>query len=411
MLRIQSAARRSKTNRPAKIGLAVAGGGPLGGIYGLGTLRALEDCLGGVDLTDLHAYVGVSSGAFLAASLANHLSAGQMCRILINSDAAEHPFKPEMFIKPAYAEYLRSAAKLPKVLTKALLELARNPLELSSASLGHFGEMIPAGVFDNVRVNDFLERVFTVPGRTNDFRELDRRLRIVAVELDTGVAVRFGTPGFDHVPISKAVQASAALPGLYPPVEIDEHYFVDGALRRTLHASAALDEGVDLLIGLNPLVPYDARDAEGLRVKQGDSLVRAGLPTVLSQTFRALIQSRMQIGIQKYHSQYPRTDLLLLEPDRNDDKMFFTNVFSYASRHELCEHAYQVTRADLRRQADDLNSVLVRHGAELIDEHLHDPERGFTTGLLGRSSNVLTSKLGRTLSELERAVEQLRRTG
>jgi len=408
MLRIQSAARRSKTAGPAKVGLAIAGGGPLGGIYGLGTLRALEDCLTGVDLTDLHSYVGVSSGAFLAASLANHLTAGQMCRILINSDAAEHPFKPEIFVKPAYAEYLRSAAKLPKALAKTLYQIAKNPLEISAASLGQLGEVIPAGIFDNERVNAFLEQVFTIPGRTNDFRKLHQRLRIVAVELDTGVAVRFGAPGFDHVPISKAVQASAALPGLYPPVEIDQHYFVDGALRRTLHASAVLDEGIDLLIGLNPLVPYDARQPDGTRVKQGDSLVQAGLPTVLSQTFRSLIQSRMQIGIQKYHSDYPRTDLLLLEPDRNDDKMFFTNVFSYASRHELCDHAYQTTRADLRNQAEDLSQVLARHGAALVEDNLNDPERSFTSGLLGRSSNVITSKLNRALRELEFAVTQLR---
>ena len=32
------------------------------------------------------------------------------------------------------------------------------------------------------------------------------------------------------MPISRAVEASCALPGLYPPVEIDGEFFVDGAL-------------------------------------------------------------------------------------------------------------------------------------------------------------------------------------
>jgi NTE family protein len=40
------------------------------------------------------------------------------------------------------------------------------------------------------------------------------------------------------------VQASAALPGLFPPVEIDDQYYVDGALKKTMHASVALDEGM-----------------------------------------------------------------------------------------------------------------------------------------------------------------------
>ena len=71
---------------------------------------------------------------------------------------------------------------------------------------------------------------------------------IVAVDLDSGAAVRFGDEGNQEISISRAVQASAALPGLYPPVEINGRYYVDGALRRTLHASAALDAGADLLL-------------------------------------------------------------------------------------------------------------------------------------------------------------------
>ena len=69
----------------------------------------------------------------------------------------------------------------------------------------------------------------------------------------------FGSTGRDHVPISRAIQASSALPGLFPPVEIDGEHYVDGALNKTLHASVALDQGVGLLLCVNPLVPFDAR--------------------------------------------------------------------------------------------------------------------------------------------------------
>ena len=95
-------------------------------------------------------------------------------------------------------------------------------------------------------------------GSTDSFDELDCQLYIVAVDLDSGTAVRFGSESHRDVSISRAVQASAALPGLYPPVEIDGQFYVDGALRRTLHASVALEDGVDLLIGVNPLVPFDS---------------------------------------------------------------------------------------------------------------------------------------------------------
>ena len=61
----------NRRRRPGKMGIALAGGGPLGGIYEIGALVALEKALKGLTLTDLDVYVGVSSGAFIAAGLAN----------------------------------------------------------------------------------------------------------------------------------------------------------------------------------------------------------------------------------------------------------------------------------------------------------------------------------------------------
>ena len=51
-----------------------------------------------------------------------------------------------------------------------------------------------------------------------------------------GAAAPFVLSGWDHVPISEAVAASAALPGLFPPVPIGGRWYVDGALKKTLHA-------------------------------------------------------------------------------------------------------------------------------------------------------------------------------
>ena len=88
MLSIHSARQRGHNG---KIGLAIAGGGPIGGMYELGALRALDEALDGLDLTRMDCYVGVSSGAFLAAGLANRMSTAEMCRIFITgtSDDAE----------------------------------------------------------------------------------------------------------------------------------------------------------------------------------------------------------------------------------------------------------------------------------------------------------------------------------
>ena len=151
---------------------------------------------------------------------------------------------------------------------------------------------LPVGIFKNEPIRSYLKKIFSMYGRTDDFRKLRRRLVLVATDLDSGRPVRFGEPGLDHVPISLAVQASTALPGLYPPVEIDGRHYVDGVLLKTVHASVALDAGADLVLCVNPIVPVDTVRSVDLGVMRRGRLTDRGLPTVLAQTFRTIIQSR-----------------------------------------------------------------------------------------------------------------------
>jgi NTE family protein len=134
-------------------------------------------------------------------------------------------------------------------------------------SLTSLSQAIPTGFFDNEPISRFFSQVYSKDGRSNDFRKLQQKLFVIAVEIDTGESVKFGAEGYDHIPISKALQASTALPGLYPPVEINGHYYVDGALIKTMHASVALDEGADLVICLNRPSRYpQTRHIDGGRI-------------------------------------------------------------------------------------------------------------------------------------------------
>lgn len=407
MLSIQNAS--APLRRKPRIGLAVAGGGPIGGMYELGALRALDEAIEGLDLTRLEIYVGVSSGAFLAASLANRMDTATMCRIFLTSDSGDVRFQPETFLRPAFFEYARRVIGLPRLMLDFWRSALTRPGEVGVGDLiGRFGGLIPNGLFDNSGIEHFLRQAFTRRGRSNDFRELKRKLRVIAVDLDSGETVRFGSPGWDDVPISVAVQASAALPGLYPPVQLHGRHLVDGALRRTMHGSVALDEDIDLLIGLNPLVPYDGHAARGGGGERLNSVTEGGLPMVLSQTFRTLLQSRMQVGLAKYAQQYAHSDQLIFEPDHDDAEVFFTNAFSYASRQRVCEHAYRVTLRDLARHRDTVRPILARLGLRLRDELLDAPESSLMEGVRRayRPHTATTAKLARALDEIEEIIEQ-----
>lgn len=407
MLIVQTGA-ASRRPRRSKVGIAIAGGGPVGGMYEVGALCALDQVLEGCDLTRLDVYVGVSSGAFLAAGLANGIDTDEICRLFITTEAAKVKFRPEMFLRPAFREYGRRLRAAPGVIGRSLGDWMRHPLRRGWGDVvGRLGALVPAGLFDNDPIDRYLRDVFAYYGRSNDFRELPRRLFVVAVELDTGEVVRFGAPGFDHVPISRAIQASAALPGLYPPVEIDGKHYVDGALRRTLHASVAMADGADLVLALNPLVPFDvaSRVAANARDNPGvaRTLTASGLPAVLSQTFRTLLKSRMQVGLDKYRHQYPHSDLILFEPNSDDGEMFFANVFSYDNRQRVAEHAFRATLADLRQQRKSLAPLLARHGIALRDEVLDNPAASMFTGLRSYRPRPTeqSRKLRRALDDLD----------
>ena len=416
MLSLHAAEKRRGRDTPSRIGLAIAGGGPIGAMYELGALRALDEACDGLDLTRLDCYVGVSSGAFIAAGLANRIDTAEMCRIFISGDSPDVNFRPEAFLRPALMEYIKRAVSIPRVAARLTRDFWSGHADSRWFDVvNRVGGLVPTGLFDNASVERFLREVFTHGGRTNDFRELERPLFVISVDLDSGEVVRFGDKGWDDIPISQAVRASAALPVLYPPVEIRDksgrtRHFVDGALRRTMHASIVLDRDVDLMLGINPLVPFNPGnetpgDDESYRFND-HRIAEGGLPGVLSQTLRTMLQSRMQVGLSRYAQQYPDIDQVVFEPNADNHELFYTNAFSYSSRGRIAQLAYRNTLTDLRERRDVLEPMLAEHGITLRADVIADKPRAILAHVPpGHRQTETTARLGRALEEIEHRLE------
>ena len=140
---------RAKKRAPrSRVGLALAGGGPLGGIYEVGALIALADSLDGIDFNDLDVYVGVSSGGFVAAALANGISPAQMYRLFID-DGAEAALSPSLFLRPAFGEFARRAISIPRLLARLTFDYLRHPFQRTlMEALAPLGRAVPTGLFD-----------------------------------------------------------------------------------------------------------------------------------------------------------------------------------------------------------------------------------------------------------------------
>ena len=407
MLSIHAARDPGKGKRRPRIGLAIAGGGPVGAMYELGVLRALDEACDGLELTRLDGYVGVSSGAFFAAGLANRMDTAELCRIFLKGECQDIAFRPEIFLQPAFREFLNRAAAAPKQGLRLLHDLV-SPGNGSrwSEVLNRLGGLVPTGLFDNAPIERFLAELFSRQGRSNDFRRLDRKLFVIGVDLDSSETTCFGGPDWEDVPISRAVQASSALPGLYPPVEIRSRNFVDGALRRTMHASVLLDRDVDLLLGINPLVPFNpTRNTTSARF--GDRrIAQAGLPGVLSQTLRTMLQSRMQVGLARYPQQYPHISQVVFEPNAVDRDLFYTNIFSFSARRRISQLGYRNTLDDLRNRREALQPVLAQHGIQLREDVLADRSRILLDALPANVRRTeATARLARNLDDIEHLLQ------
>ena len=188
---------------------------------------------------------------------------------------------------------------------------------------------------------------------------------------------------------------------------INGRHYVDGVLLKTLHASTVLEQGADLCICVNPIVPVDTSNSVETGWMQRGKLIDRGMATILSQTFRTMIHSRMNLGLRDYDMRYPDQDVLLFEARRDDYRMFFTNIFRFSSRKAVCEHAFQSTLDDLRQRQDELRPILKKHGLRLRDDVINNPELDIwkTVGLPGESRrHPVSLQLSDALARLESMV-------
>jgi NTE family protein len=343
------------------VALVCAGGGITGALYEIGCLRGLEELLDR-SVLDMDLYVGISGGAFVASLLAHGISPREIYdQVALR---VRSPFgMPGMPLgRLGLTDFARRSRRAPRVLLDGLITALTGEGRSAFDALWAVFELIPAGLLDNSGVQEFLAALFRSRGRRDRFDDLARELLVVAVDLDTGEAVPFGS-GEDHQPpVSKAVQASTALPGLYRPVRIAGHDYVDGGVKKTAHINLAIKRGAKLVICINPIVPILN---QGTRGPLKGHLSNKGVTYVLDQVFRIALHGRMQYGLERYRREHPDVDILLIEPTRDDMRMFAYNIMRM--RRVVVEDGYRSAVASFKRQRARYAGMLRRHGIGLRD--------------------------------------------
>jgi len=345
------------------VALVCAGGGITGAVYEIGCLRALDELLDR-KLVDLDLYVGISGGAFVASLLAAGVDPREMYDEAVTKGPSALGAASADVFRLDGIEFLRRAGRAPRVLAGALRTSLSGDGRNWSDLVWSLFELLPAGLLDTSGVQEYLQRVFRTRLGGDGFADLKHPLNVVAVDLDNGEAVAFGSRGHRDVPISKAVQASTAVPGLYRPVRIKGRDYVDGGVRKTAHINLAIQGGAKLVICINPIVPYLNDTAKGAL---HGHLSNRGVTWVLDQVMRIMLHGRMEYGLERYRREHPDVDILLIEPTRDDMRMFGYNIMRTSARRLVAEHGYRSALAFFRRTAARQRRLFAKHGIGFAD--------------------------------------------
>ena len=222
------------------VGLVLSGGGAKGYAH-IGALRVLEEAGVRVD------YIGgTSMGSIVGGLYAAGYSADQLEELLRSIDIFD---------------YLQDAIERED---RPIYEKMYDEKYLLGLDLRNFSVQLPAALSEGQRVHDLFSHWTAPVGHITDLSQLPIPFLAVATDLGTGEDVVL-----DRGHLADVMRASAALPGLLSPYELDGRVLTDGGVSNNYPAEEVRNRGVDYVLGIS--VESDA--LKGDEIKSVDQLL------------------------------------------------------------------------------------------------------------------------------------------
>ncbi|WP_354701035.1 hypothetical protein DSM112329_01341 [Paraconexibacter sp. AEG42_29] len=363
-----AAARRRK--RRSKTALVLGGGGFTGGVYEIGALRALDLLSVNRTVNQYDVYVGTSSGALIASMAANGVTPEEMMRVV--NRQVPTPFRDidlGQLLRPNVREFAKTGALLPWRLLSLARELGPRIGSVTAVDVViGLASTLPSGLYSGSGIEQYVRSVLSDPDRTDDFRALERELYLPTTDLDTCERIILGSEGWDDIPISTAVRASTAMPMIYKPAKIRDRHLVDGGIVSTTNIDVAVEAGAKLIVVINPLVPYVndfTRTVPTLFGARPRHVSDFGFAQIGYQAYKLLAYQRLHEMSRQWEARYPGVDIILIEPEPDDELMFQTSMLNTGARTDIARHGFQSVTLKLTEDYDRFAAICERHGIEI----------------------------------------------
>ena len=337
-------------DRP-RVGLVLGAGGVLGGAWLVGALHAIAT-ESGWDPGSADNIVGTSAGSMVGALLA----CGVPPWFMVAHSAGEDIDVPDASGASA-ATADRSAGAtyhlergIPRIgpgsLRLGLTTLAR-PMRFPPAAV--VAGWIPDGPISTQPLKDTVRRA------CRDSWAPHPGYWSMALDYGTGRRVAFGRASAPHAELPDAVAASCAIPGFYRSVTIGGRRYVDGGVRSPSNLDVLRDEGLDLVIALNPTSSL----ADGAVGSIGG---------LLAAQWRT--HSGRRLGSEARVLRDRGVEVMLIQPTEHDLEVMGPNLMSSKRRHEVVMTAIRTVTGHLRSTPDGERLASLPPG---LPEAVHRP--------------------------------------
>jgi len=304
--------------------------------YLSGALKALQEW--GVDLKSADVTIGTSAGSIMASYLAAGWDTGDFYEYAHrrHKDVAKDPADDE------------------EAMRQFFLPISRSRGERVRRSIGSFYALASSRASWPIRgwvPNDRLRRAFpsglyaTDLTRIRLYDDLPERwpengLYICTADAYTGRRVAFGHPDAPPAPLPLAVLASCAIPGMFPPVKIDERHYVDGGVVSATSLDLAVEAGCRSILCVAPLGYRSEGEAILRDPKLWPAMFVRGM---FARTLRKEVTDARAKGVE----------VLVVRPWVQELRAQGANSMRYYDRVAVADAAREGTLRLLERKADD----------------------------------------------------------